>query len=400
MITHVGHGGILRRIGINVGAGYAPGINAVITGAAQAAGLMGWEVLGIRDGFEGLLRPDRYPDGGLLTLSPQRIADLNPFEGGILGQSPRIDPFHVPTVNADNKVEEVDVSDEILKRFKAENIDALISVVGGRGLGILHKLHRKGLHTVCIPKSIENDIAATSISFGFNSALSFTIEMLLRAKLAARSARKIAVVEVIGAQAGWLALQAGIAVSADAVLLPEIQCNLNLLAQRLEEKITPRRPYGLVIVAEGVKLRKKPQTGKPTCPRDAALSLKASLPPQALGEASEQVIIPPDKAAETVANELRLLLAMEPYPLVVGPWARGGDPTAVDLQLGMAYGAGAIQALKTSRNGVMVSFVPPQIKYVPLAEAIDKVRTVPADCEFVKIAESLGIYFGSFSANN
>jgi 6-phosphofructokinase 1 len=119
-----------------------------------------------------------------------------------------------------------------------------------------------------------------------------------------------------------------------------------------------------------------------------------------LGEASVQVIIPSDKAAETVANELRLLLAMEPYPLVVGPWARGGDLTAVDLQLGMAYGAGAIQALKSSKNGVMVSFVPPQIEYVPLAEAIDKVRTVPADCEFVKIAESLGIYLGNFSAKN
>jgi len=100
-----------------------------------------------------------------------------------------------------------------------------------------------------------------------------------------------------------------------------------------------------------------------------------------------------------VANELRLLSAMEPYPLVVGPWARGGEPTAVDLQLGMAYGAGAVQALKTSKNGVMVSFVPPLIKYVPLSEASDKVRTVSADCEFVKIAESLGVYFGNFSAN-
>ena len=161
-----------------------------------------------------------------------------------------------------------------------------------------------------------------------------------------------------------------------------------------------------MIVAEGVKLRKKPLQEEITSPNQvvltpqhrAALSLKASLPPQALGEASEQVIIPPDKAAETVANELRLLLAMEPYPLVVGPWARGGDPTAVDLQLGMAYGAGAIQALKSSRNGVMVSFVPPHITYVPLAEAIDKVRTVSADCEFVKIAESLGIYLGNFPA--
>ena len=198
---------------------------------------MGWEILGIRDGFEGLLRSDRYPEGGLVTLSPQLITDLNSFEAGLLGQSPRVDPFHVATVNQDNEVGEVDVSDEILKRLKEENIDALISVVGGPGLGILHKLHRKGLHTVCIPKSIENDIAATSISFGFNSALSFTIEMLARAKQAAKSARKIAVVEVIGAQAGWLALQAGIAVSADAVLLPEVQCNLDMLARRLDERI-------------------------------------------------------------------------------------------------------------------------------------------------------------------
>ena len=96
MITHVGHGGILRRIGINVGAGYVPGINAVITGAAQAAGIMGWEIVGIRDGFEGLLHPEHYPDGGLITLSPQLTTDLNSFEGGILGQSPRVDPFHVP----------------------------------------------------------------------------------------------------------------------------------------------------------------------------------------------------------------------------------------------------------------------------------------------------------------
>ena len=408
MIKHVGHGGILRRIGINVGAGYVPGINAVIAGAAQAAGIMGWEIVGIRDGFEGLLHPEHYPDGGLISLSPQLTADLNPFEGGILGNSPRIDPFHVPIINEDDRMDEADLSDEILQRLKAENLDALISIVGGRGLGVLYQLHRKGLHTVCIPKSIENDIAATAISFGFNSALSFTIEMLARAKQAAKSARKIAIVEVVGARAGWLALQSGIAVSADAVLLPEIQCNLDMLARRLDERITSRRPYGLVIVAEGVKLRKKPLPEEITSPSQAvltpqhraALSLQASLPPQALGEASEQVIVPPDRAAETVANELRLLLDMELYPLVIGPWARGGDPTAIDLQLGMAYGAGAIQALKSSKNGVMVSFVPPNIKYVPLSEASDGVRTVTADSEFVKIAESLGIYLGNFSAKN
>ena len=153
----------------------------------------------------------------------------------------------------EEKDEEVDLSDELLKRLKAENIDALISVVGDQGLAILHKLHRKGLHTVCIPRSIENDIAATAVSFGFNSALSITIEMLNKAYQAARSARKIAVVEVLGEQAGWIALQAGIAVRADAVLMPEIPCDLKNLASRLKDKISVRRPYGLVVVAEGAK---------------------------------------------------------------------------------------------------------------------------------------------------
>ncbi len=285
----------------------------------------------------------------------------------------------------------VDHSDEILKRLKEENIDALISVVGNQGLDILYRLHRKGLHTVCIPKSIENDIPVTSVSFGFNSALSFTIEMLQRARQAAISARKIAVVEVIGSQAGWLALQAGIAISADAVLLPEIPCNLNMLARRLDEKISSRKPYGLVVVAEGVKLFKKPV-------EDKSGSRIVSLPPSATGEASEQVIIPSEKTAETLARELQLLIERETYPLVVGPWARGGSPTAVDLQLGMAYGAGAIQALKASKNGVMVAFAPPEIQYVPLAEVINKVRTVSAGSEFLKIAGSLGIYFGNFAS--
>ena len=235
-------------------------------GAALAAGRLGWEMIGIRDGFDGLLHPERYPDGGLVPLSPQLVENLDPAGGGILGQSAHVDPFHVRTVNELEMVEEVDMSDELLKRLKAEKIDALISVVGGRGMSIFYKLHRKGLNTVCIPRSIENDIAATAVSFGFNSALSFTIEMLDRARQAAQSARKIAVVEVLGAQAGWLALQAGIAVCADAVLIPEIPCDLQTVAARLKEKVTARRPYGLVVVAEGAKIIDKAQAAKPQAP--------------------------------------------------------------------------------------------------------------------------------------
>ena len=392
MSTDTGHGSSFKRIAIMVGAGYVPGINAVITGAAISAGKLGWELVGIRDGFDGLLHPDRYSDGGLVSLSPLLIENLDPSAGGILGQASGIDPFHVRHVNEDNMVEEIDMSDALLERLKAENIDALISVVGGQGLSILYKLHCKGLNTVCIPRSVDNDIASTMVSFGFNTALSFTIDMLDRARQAARSARKIAVVEVHGAQAGWLALQAGIAACADAVLIPEIPCDLKQLAGKLAETISPTRTFGLVVVAEGVQLINRAQS------QAHASSFKASLSPLATGEASDHVIHRSGQAAETVATELQLLIAEETYPMVIGPWVRGGTPTAVDRQLGMAYGAGAVQALNAGKEGVMVAFVPPDIRFVPLAEALNKVRTVPADSEFLKIAQSLGIFVGQKEA--
>ena len=388
MSTEIGHGSFLRRIAINVGAGYVPGLNAVIMGAALAAGRLGWELVGIRDGFDGLLNPDRYPDGGLVTLDAQLIENLDPASSGVLGQSLRVDPFHVREVDGDGMVGEVDMSDQVLDRLKSEGIDGLISVVGGRGLSILYKLHLKGLNVVCVPRSIENDIAATMVSFGFNSALSFTIEMLDRVRQAAQSARKIGVVEVLGEQAGWLALQAGIAARADAVLIPEIPCDLRKVAASLKEKVTPKRPYGLVVVAEGAKFFDGEQA------QELPSSLKASLSPLATGEASEHVIQQTGKAAESVANKLQLLIAEETYPLVLGPWVRGGTPTAVDRQLGLAYGAGAVGALQSGKYGVMIAFTPPDIQYVPLSEAINKVKTVPADSEFIKIAQSLGICLG------
>ena len=380
-----------RRIAINVGGGFVPGMNTVVAGAGLAAGGLGWELVGIHDGFDGLLHPDRYPDGGLVLLDRQRVENLEPAGGGVLGQSPRVDPFHVRQVNEDNQVEEVDVSDEILKKLKAEGIDALISVVGSRGLSVLHKLHRKGLNTVCIPRSIENDIAATAVSFGFNSALSFTIEMLDRISQAAKSARKIVVVEVLGEHSGWLALQAGVAVVADAILIPEIPCDLDTVAAKLKERMSVGRPYGLVVVAEGARLVEEPQGQADQPP---ANPLKDSLSPLASGDSSEHVIQRSGQAAKTVASRLQFLLPEETYPMVLGPWSRGGVPTAVDRQLGLLYGAGAVNALNAGKNGVMVAFAPPNVNFVPLTEAINKVRTVPVDSEFIKIARSLNISLG------
>ena len=179
-----------KRIAIVVGAGFVPAMNAVIQGAGLAATKLGWEITGIRDGFEGLLNPDHYPDGGLVNLNLQVIENLDPAARSVLGQSAREDPFHVRTINEYDMVEEVDMSDVILNKLKAENIDAVISVVGGMGLSIFYKLSKKGLKTVCVPLSVENDIASTAVSFGFNSTLSRNIEMLDGAHEAARAARK------------------------------------------------------------------------------------------------------------------------------------------------------------------------------------------------------------------
>jgi ATP-dependent phosphofructokinase / diphosphate-dependent phosphofructokinase len=381
----------VQRIAINIGGGYVPGINSVVTGAVLAAGELGWEVIGIRDGYEGLLFPERYPQGGLLKLTPQLMESLAGATGCILGTASNTDPFHVRTVNADNCVEEVDRSVELLASVQQEQIDAVISVVDAPGLSILLKLNRKGLRTVCVPKSAENQVAATDLSFGYNSALSFAVEMLEHALQAAQSARKIAIVEVPGEHAGWLALQSAIAACADVALIPEIPYDLHKVAAKLRAKLKSDRAYGLVVVAEGAVPIKgsQPQSGTP-----AAGSLKSSLSPGATGPASSRVIEHSGYAAETAALDLQRLINHETYPLVLGQMAKGGPATAVDRQLGLGYGAAAVRAIQQNQTGVMVAFQPPVLKFVPLAEAINKVRTVPADSVFMQIARSLGIALG------
>ena len=377
-----------KRVAIMVGAGYIPGINAVVAGASLAASKLGWELAGILDGFNGILHPEKYPDGGIIPIDPRKL-NMDPNTASVLGQSSRMDPFNVRTVNELEMVEEVDMSDELLEKLKAEKIDAVISIVGGKGLSILYQLHKKGLNAVCVPRSIENEIASTSVSFGFNTALTFTIEMLDRARLAAKAAHKIAVVEVQGEEAGWIALQAGIAVAADAVLIPEIPVDLRNVATHLKHKMVGKKSWGLVVVAQGAKIINQPKKDEPVS------TLKASLSPLATGDTnSEYVIQKSGQAAQVVAEGLQLRIAEETFPMVIGPWVRGGTPSAVDRQLGVAYGAGAIQALEAGKNGVMVSFIPPEIKFVPLAEAINKVRTIPAGSMFLQVAKSLDIYFG------
>ena len=206
--------------------------------------------------------------------------------------------------------------------------------------------------------------------------------MLDRARQAAQAARKIGVVEVLGEQSGWVALQAAIAVCADAVLIPEIPCDLKLVASRLKDKVSLRRPYGLVVVAEGARFLDAAK-GPGRSPPPSRRPCRRWRPGMPASTSSIDRVRPPRRSRTGCS----CCSPQETYPLVLGPWVRGGTPTAVDRQLGLGYGAGAVRALKAGKNGTMVAFVPPDMKFVPLTDAINKVRTVPADSEFMQIAQ-------------
>ena len=210
-------GAPIRRIAISTGGGDAPGLNAVIRATVSAALRRGWECVGIRDGYNGLLVPERYPQGGLVPLTHERVRGISHLGGTILGTTNKGDPFHFPVRKADGSMGECDRSDDLLACFAHEGIDALVTVGGDGSLSIAHELHRKGLRVVGVPKTIDNDLDKTFTTFGFDTAVSFATECLDRLHSTAESHQRIMVVEMMGRYAGWIALHAGIAGGAHAI---------------------------------------------------------------------------------------------------------------------------------------------------------------------------------------
>lgn len=376
----------IRRIAVNAGGEHVPGLNAVTAGVMMAARGQGWDVVAIRDGYDGLLFPERYPDGGVTKLdidTVDRLVDTVEISGG------RTNPFKVRTVT-DGFVDEVDRSDELLSTFRREDIDAVVSVASRRAMSVVWKLERKGLQSICVPVSIENDVAATALSFGYDSTLSFAIELLTRIHRNAVAEGRVAVVEVLGRQSGWLALQAGIAALADAILLPEIPYSLAELAKHLTAH-EHRRP-ALIVVAEGA------QSLVDTEPPDESLeSTRRALSPgsTAVGTGhGRRVIELSGLAGETVALGLQRLSPFEYLPQSLNQLLRPNTISAVDRQVGIAYGAAAVSGLALGRSGSMVAFAPPHVEFMPVAEAVNAVRTVPSDSHFVATARGLGISLG------
>jgi 6-phosphofructokinase 1 len=365
----------IKRIAINTGGGDAPGLNAVIHAAVYAVRNRGWEILGIRDGLDGLLEPGMYPDGGLMKLTRSAVRNIAHLGGTILGTSNRGNPFRMRAQRPDGSVTEIDRGDELVQRFGENGLDALISVGGDGTLSIARELHKKGLRVVGVPKTIDNDLQSTMTTFGFDSAVKFATECIDRLHFTAESHRRVMVVEVMGRHAGWIALHAGTAGRADAILIPEMPYDLAKVAAHIKRRTGGRnRQYSIVVVAEGAK------------PLGGAVTLKEA--------ATDGHVERLGGVGDIVANQLRGLTGKETRAVVLGHLLRGGQPTSLDRSLGLVFGAAAVRALLEGQDGVMVALSPPRIEYVPLEVATAKLKLVTPDDYGVMTARTLGISFG------
>lgn len=372
-MSHKKRNGI-KRVAISTGGGDAPGLNAVIRAAVLSGIKRDWEMYGIRDGFNGLLLPERYPDGGIIRLTRENVRGITHLGGTILGTANRNNPLRYPVTMPDGTTREVDRTDEIVEKFALHQLDALITVGGDGSLTIASALVKKGLRVVAVPKTIDNDLDKTDVTFGFESAVAFATEALDRLHTTAASHGRILVVEVMGRYAGWIALHGGVAGSADVILIPEIPYDINIVAEKVRQREARGSRFTLVMVAEGAK----PIGGSVT-----TLEREKSGHVERLGGVGEKV-----------AAELEHLTGKETRVVVLGHLLRGGTPIAFDRLIALRFGAAAVRALEDGQSGIMVALDPPHVKYVPIEEAIGKMKAVPIDGDTVLTARDLGVTFG------
>jgi 6-phosphofructokinase 1 len=363
----------ISRIAISTGGGDAPGLNAVIRSATVAARNRGWEVVGIRDGFTGLMAPEEYPDGGMIELNRQAVRGISHLGGTILGSTNRGNPTSFPEQLPDGTWVEVDRTDELVSRFSDAGIDALITVGGDGSLRIGHRLHEAGLRIIGVPKTIDNDLDKTTATFGFDTAVDFAAQCIDRLFTTATSHGRVMVVEVMGRDAGWIALHAGMAGGAHCILIPEIPYRLEPIAETILQRDRNGARFTIVVVAEGAR----PVGGEVTV----------------IGKSVGQAVQLGGIGGK-VAAQIAEITGKETRTVVLGHLLRGGSPTALDRLLGLRFGAAAVRALDEGENGIMVGLQPPDVVYVPLAEATRRLKMVPLDGDTMRTARDLGINFG------
>lgn len=363
----------IHRIAVSTGGGDAPGLNAVIRAVVLASLRRGWECFGVRDGFNGLLMPDEFPDGGLIPLTARSVAGITHLGGTILGTTNRGNPMKFPITQPDGSIKEVDRCEELVEKFHSAGIDALVTIGGDGSLSIGYHLANLGLRVIGVPKTIDNDLDKTAMTFGFDTAVSFATECLDRLHTTATSHRRVMVVEVMGRYAGWIALNAGVAGNADVILIPEIPYDIEKVAAVVRERERRGRLYTVIVVAEGAR----PVGG------DVSVLGKAVGQAEKLGGVGEKI-----------AKQIELATKRETRTVVLGHLLRGGSPTSFDRLVALRFGAAAVRALEEGMSSVMVSLNPPTVRYEPLKAAISRMKTVPLDCDTVESARDLGISFG------
>ncbi len=364
----------VKRIAINTGGGDAPGLNAVLYAATHAAERLGIELFGIREGYDGLLFPGQYPDGGMVRLCGETVRGIAHLGGTILGTTNRGNPFRQVVQNEDGTTRDLDRSVEVVEALHKLGVDTLIVIGGDGSLAIARVLIQHGLRVIGVPKTIDNDLEATDLTFGFQTAVSFATECIERLHATAEAHRRILCVEVMGRYAGWIAMHSGIASMADAILIPEIPYDIRQLAFDLQSKLHHGRRHAIVVIAEGAT------------PVGGHATVKA----QEAGHAERLGGI-----GENVAQQLQGLTGVETRAVVLGHLLRGGSPIAIDRLLGLSFGAAAVKAAAAGMSAVMVALQGSQVVYVPLEKALARMKRVPVDGMAVRVARALGISLGS-----
>ena len=357
----------IRRIAVNTGGGDAPGLNAVIRAVVHAGIRRGWEVYGIEDGYDGLFR-----EGGVVRLDRKAVRGITHLGGTILGTTNRGNPLKYPVKADDGSITYVDRSQEVVDRMSDHGIDALVAIGGDGSLAIAHQLSLKGLRVVGVPKTIDNDLAVTTLTFGFITAVETATDAIDKLHSTAEAHERVMVVELMGRHAGWIALYAGLAGSADVILIPEIPYDIEFVCDKIRGRWEEGREFAIVVVAEGAF----PRGGEP-------LFKQTGKGQQRLGG-----------VAHLLAEQIEEQTGHETRDLVLGHLQRGGAPNAYDRLLALRFGAAAVRLAAEGSFGCMVALDPPEVLAVPLDVAIATTKTVPLDGDVVATARALGICLG------
>jgi ATP-dependent phosphofructokinase / diphosphate-dependent phosphofructokinase len=359
----------IKKIGVLTSGGDCPGLNAVIRGVVRAAHEQDWEVYGISDGYEGLLSPVRYR-----KLDSNGVDGIMPMGGTILGTVNR-GRFAAKVGEGKKAAIPGAILAEARETCEGLGLDALVCIGGDGSLSTALQLQAAGVPVVGVPKTIDNDLSATAMTFGFDSAVEVVVDALDRLHTTARSHKRIMVVEVMGRHAGWIALHGGLAGGADIVLIPEIPYRMEVLLDILKRRRADGFGSAMIVVAEGAK-----EAGRKLVTKEAKLRGSGEV---RLGGIGEQLALDLEDAT---GQEARFVM--------LGHLQRGGTPSALDRMLATRFGVGAVRLIAEGKFGHMVTYLNYRIGGVPIARAVRKLKTVPPGCETVGSARSVGISFG------